>query len=52
MTDYNNTFGECWSGNNGPVRWPTYSPDLIPLDFFNRDIQKEYLKLHRSIWKI
>lgn len=30
----NNTFGEQWIGNLGPVRWPPRSPDLNPLDFY------------------
>jgi hypothetical protein len=30
----NNTFGDRWMGEHGPVRWPPRSPDLTPLDYF------------------
>ena len=30
----NNTFGNRWIGRGGHVNWPTWSPDLTPLNLF------------------
>lgn len=27
-------FSDWWIRHHGPVRWPAWSPDLTPLDFF------------------
>ena len=30
----NETFSDRWIGRDGPISWPTCSPDITPLDFF------------------
>ena len=30
----NATFPNRWIGRDGPIRWPSLSPDITPLDFF------------------
>ena len=30
----NETFSDRWIGRDGPISWPSRSPDITPLDFF------------------
>lgn len=35
VKDYlNDTFTQPWIGRNGPIVWPSRSPDLTPMDFY------------------
>ena len=36
----NETFPNRWIGRNGPTPWTPRSPDITPLDFFLRVMQK------------
>ena len=37
------TFGERWIGQGGPIAWPPRSPDLTPLDFYAWGFMKEHV---------
>ncbi|XP_018368776.1 PREDICTED: uncharacterized protein LOC108764871 [Trachymyrmex cornetzi] len=66
VTDFlNQQFPARWMGRYGPIRWPTRSPDLNPLDFFlwgyckekiyrqlPEDVEELNNKLHDAVWSI